>query len=69
MTETRYSGKELKLLRVAADVRANRLAEAMGVTGQRISYLEGRDVVTTTAAARYLEALTTCVTNHTSEAA
>jgi plasmid maintenance system antidote protein VapI len=53
----RYSGMDLKLRRVAADVRVTEVADAMGVTISRITYIEGRRVVTPRAAARYLDAL------------
>jgi DNA-binding transcriptional regulator YiaG len=66
-TPVRHSGLDLKLMRVAADVRTSDLAFAMGVTDSRISYIEGRRVVTETAAERYLSALATLTTKPTDQ--
>lgn len=63
------TGKELKLKRVAADVRTKDLALAMGVTDPRISRIENSRVVTDKAQARYLDALSMCITKSTGEAA
>lgn len=63
------SGKDLKLQRVAADVKVKDLASAMGVTDSRISRIENSRIVTPDAEARYLAALTTCNTNSTERAA
>lgn len=59
------TGLDLKLARVAADVRSSELAEAMGVSQSRITYLEGRRVVTAEAERRYREALATLTTKTT----
>lgn len=59
------TGKDLKLRRVDADVKAIDLASAMRVSPSRISYLETRRLVTSEAAERYLAALDTCVTKST----
>lgn len=59
------TGLELKLRRVAADVRTKELAEAMGVTNSRISHIERVRVVTDEAAEKYLAALGTCTTKTT----
>lgn len=56
------TGLDLKLKRVAADVRAKDLAEAMGVADSRISHIEKSRVVTEEAASRYLAALETLAT-------
>lgn len=56
------TGLDLKLRRVAADVKTGELAAAMGVTNARISHIEKLRVVTPEAQARYLAALTTCTT-------
>jgi predicted GH43/DUF377 family glycosyl hydrolase len=69
MTDSDYSGLDLKLMRVAAQVRATELAEAMGVGSSRIAYIEKRPVVTVTAAQRYIVALATLTTNRTEDAA
>ncbi len=53
------TGLDLKLRRVAADVKLKDLALAMGVTDARISRIENSRVVTDEARNRYLEALTT----------
>jgi len=51
------SGQELQQERVARLVSQTQLAQLMGVTKQRISYIEKRPVVTPLAAARYMAAL------------
>lgn len=53
------TGLDLKLRRVAADVRVKDLANAMGVTDSRISRIESSRTVTLDAASRYLMALAT----------
>lgn len=63
------SGMELKLLRVAADVKTRDLADAMGVTNSRVSHIEKLRIVTPEADARYRAALDMCVTNSTKAAA
>lgn len=60
------NGKDLKLRRVAADVKAKDLAAAMGVSDSRVSHIENSRLVTDDARSRYLAALHTCVTNSTS---
>lgn len=59
------TGLELKLKRVAADVRVKDLALAMGVTDSRITYIEGRRTPTPDAIERYLTALDMCTTKTT----
>lgn len=59
------TGLELKLKRVGADVRTKDLALAMGVTAGRITYIEGRRILTDEAIERYLAALDTCTTKST----
>lgn len=56
------TGLDLKLRRVAADVKAKDLALVMGVTDSRISRIENSRTVTDDAAARYLAALETLAT-------
>jgi transcriptional regulator with XRE-family HTH domain len=63
------TGLELKLQRIAADVRVKDLAQEMGVTDSRISYIESRRYPTTAAVDRYLAALDTCITKSTSAGA
>ena len=64
------TGKELKLRRVAADVQGQDLAQAMGVSPSRVSQLERITVqVTPEAEARYVAALSKCVTKSTKVAA
>lgn len=63
------TGKDLKLKRIDADVKAKDLAAAMGVEPSRVSYIESRRVVTDEARDKYLAALLTCTTNSTPEAA
>lgn len=64
------TGLELKLKRVAADVKAVDLAAAMGVTPSRISVIEGmRRSNTPETVERYLAALATCATKSTPDAA
>lgn len=62
------TGKDLKLQRVAADVRVNELAVAMGVSASRISRIENSRVVTDDARSRYVTALATLATNVTDSA-
>lgn len=59
------TGMELRLQRIAADVRVKELAAAMGVTPSRISYIESRRYPTVEATDRYLAALDTCITKST----
>lgn len=59
------TGLELRVRRTEAEVRVKELAEAMGVTPSRISYIESRRYPTTEAVDRYLAALDTCITKST----
>lgn len=59
------TGKDLKLKRVDADVKANELASEMGVSPSRVSRIENTRVLTDEAVARYLVALDTCITKST----
>ncbi len=59
------TGLELKLKRVAADVRVKELAQALGVTDSRVTYIEGRRNPTPEAIDRYLAALDMCTTKTT----
>ena len=61
------TGKDLKLKRVAADVKAYVLASEMGVASSRVSQIEALAIVTAETAERYTAALTRCSLN-TSEA-
>lgn len=65
MTETTYTGLDLKLARTRARVKANRIAVAMGVSPSRVASLEREAVVTTDAATRYLRAVEECRTDGT----
>lgn len=59
------TGLSLKVKRTAADVSSGDLANAMGVTVSRVSFIEGRRKVTPKAAAKYLAALATLTTKPT----
>ncbi len=59
------TGIELKVKRVAADIRLMDLAAAMGVSDSRVSRIEASRTVTAEAEARYLVALDTCLTKST----
>ncbi len=63
------TGLDLKLRRVAADVRSGVLARAMGVHPSRITYIERSRVVSPEIAERYVAALATCTTVRTTDAA
>ena len=60
------TGLELRLKRVAADVKAKDVAAAMGVTTSYVSRIEGRRIVTQDMWDRYVSALDTCITKSTS---
>jgi predicted transcriptional regulator len=62
------TGLELKLQRVAADVRSGVLARAMGVHPSRITYIERSRVVAPHIVERYVAALATCTTVRTDAA-
>lgn len=64
------SGLDLKLKRVAADINVGELAAAYDppVTNSRISHLERVRIVTPEAEAKYLAALSKCVTKSTTPA-
>lgn len=62
------TGMDLKLRRVAADVRVKDLAGAMGVTSSRISHIERSRIVTPEAEAGYVAALSKCTTTNTGTA-
>ena len=57
------TGQELRLLRIAADVRQIDLAAVMGIQSSGVSALENRRKVTAKAAERYVTALTTIATS------
>lgn len=61
------SGLDLKLRRVAADIKVGELAEAHEppVTASRVSYLERVRLVTPEAEAKYAAALDKCLTKST----
>lgn len=63
------TGLDLKLKRVAADVKAIDLARAMGVSPSRVSHIEGSRVVLPHLVERYVAALATCATVRTTDAA
>ena len=64
------SGLDLKLRRVAADVKLGDLAAAHEppVTPSRVGHIEKSRVVTPEAEARYVAALDKCATNSTTPA-
>ena len=59
------SGLDLKLQRVAADVRSGVLARAMGVHPSRITAIERSRIVSAAVVERYVAALATCTTVRT----
>lgn len=61
------TGKDLKVQRVAAGVKAFVLAAEMGVASSRVSQIEALAIVTAETAERYAAALARCSLN-TSEA-
>lgn len=63
------TGLSLKLLRTARRVRANRLGAAMGVSGRRISNIEGMQFPPETLVKRYVAALDTCAPSAASKVA
>jgi transcriptional regulator with XRE-family HTH domain len=63
------TGLDLKVKRVAADVRLKDVAHEMGVTVSRASHIESSRLVTDVALERYLRALDTCITKSNGEAA
>jgi plasmid maintenance system antidote protein VapI len=56
------TGLDLKLQRVGSRVKANLLAEQMGVSSARVSAIENQAVVTDETATKYLAALQTLTT-------
>lgn len=70
MNEVTYSGMDLRLARIKADVSQKALAEAMGKYASHISRLEASRKVKPASAQAYLDALATFATVTTaSEAA
>lgn len=69
MNDIEVSGLDLKLARVAARVRQNRLAKEMGVSPTRVAQLERESVITAEMIRRYRLALETCRTSRTGAAA
>lgn len=65
MNDSRVSGKDLKLMRTAADVRLIDLAAAMDIQPSGVSAIESRRLVTEKARARYVAALATFATSET----
>lgn len=63
------TGLDLKLKRVAADVKSVDLARAMGVHPSRITYIEKSRTLTPRVIERYVAALATCATVRTPDAA
>jgi plasmid maintenance system antidote protein VapI len=59
------TGLDLKVRRVAAEVRSKELAEAMGVHPSRITHIETTRTLTADTIHRYLAALATCTTKST----
>ena len=60
------TGMELRLKRVAADVKAREIAETMGVSPQAVSHWERSRLVSENVGERYLAALATITTKTTS---
>lgn len=63
MEQPTTSGKDLRLLRIAADVRAIDLAAVMGIQPSGVSRIEGLRRVTDKARTRYVTALATFATS------
>ena len=63
------TGLELKLRRVAADVKSRDIAAVMGVHPSRITYIERSRVVADGTVERYVAALATCTTVTTQDVA
>ena len=63
MPTDNLSGHDLKVQRVAADVRLIDLAAAMGIVPSGVSAIESRRKVTDKARERYLTALATFTTS------
>jgi predicted transcriptional regulator len=59
------TGLELKVRRVAAEVRSKEIAQEMGVDPSRITHIESSRKVTPETQERYLAALATCTTKST----
>lgn len=68
MDDITVSGMDLKLQRVAADITARDLAAVMGCHPSRVNYIEGRRLVTPTAAEKYRAALATLTTKQSDAA-
>jgi DNA-binding transcriptional regulator YiaG len=64
-TNTPTTGLDLKVARVQHRLKAWQIAEAMGVSGSRVSAIEREAVVSEQMAGRYLAAVRTCSTNGT----
>ena len=62
MSDQPVTGHDLRVLRVAADVRTKELAEAMGVLASTVSRLENSRRVTDRMRERYVAALATFAT-------
>lgn len=65
-TDTRTTGLDLKVLRVRAQLQVKEVAEAMGISGSRLSRIEVDQPVTPRMEQRYLDALELCRTSGTS---
>jgi hypothetical protein len=65
MNSTPTSGKDLRLMRVAADVRLMDLAARMGIKPSGVNAIEVRRIVTDKARDRYVTALATFATSET----
>jgi len=66
-THSGLTGLDLKLKRVAAKVQVRQLADAMGISGSRLSRIEDEPRVTKRMLARYEKALATFRTSGTSQ--
>jgi plasmid maintenance system antidote protein VapI len=59
------NGLDLKLRRVAANVKGKDLAAAMGIPQSNVSRIEGQRLVTQEMVDRYLRGLDMCITKST----
>lgn len=64
-SNTHMTGLELKVQRVASEVRSKEIARVMGVDPSRITHIEASRKVTPETVRRYLAALSMCTTTTT----
>jgi hypothetical protein len=68
-TSQPVTGLTLKVERVSRRVKANRLAQSMGVSPSRVNAIEREQFPTPEVVARYVAALDTCAASPTKDAA